>query len=172
MPVRLTATACLLVAALALAACGPAPDRVNPERARLATDDLARTMLVATGAALRLPGDDLRGGADARRCEDHATARHQVDATFDVELRNVAVTTDDLVRELRRAGLETERSSDGDRRVVSGSVGSGTYELAVGSDEQTLTVRSECLDVGRVQAVEISFAERYSVRPGEPSPDR
>ncbi|WP_375001779.1 hypothetical protein [Aeromicrobium sp. CTD01-1L150] len=172
MPVRLTVAACLVVPTLVLAACGPAPDRVHPERARLATDDLARTTLVATGAALRLPTEDLRGGADARRCEDRATARHQVDATFDVEVRNVAVATDDLVRELRRAGLETERSRDGERRVVSGSVGSRTYEVTVGSQEQTLTVRSECLDVGRVQAVEISFAERYSVRPGEPSPDR
>ncbi|MGJ9412612.1 hypothetical protein ACHAAC_07860 [Aeromicrobium sp. CF4.19] len=163
----LVATVCV-----ALVACGPAPDRVNPERYRLTTDDLARSVLEATGDALRLPTSELRGVADARRCEDRTTARHQVDSTFDAAVGNTAATTDSLVRALRAEGLDTTLADSDDGRVVSGSNGPSTYEVVIGPSEQTVSVRSSCLEVGKLQAVEISFAERYSVRPGEESPDR
>ncbi len=170
MPVRLAAS--LLMFALVVSACGPAPDRVNPERARLATDDVARTLLEAVGDGLRLPVDDLRGLADARRCEDESTARQQVDASFDLPLDNLATAGDDVARALRSADLEATESERDGSRVFEGESGQVTWEVVLGPTAQSLSARSSCLDLGRVQAVEFAFVERYSVRPGVPSPDR
>lgn len=170
MPVRLAASMLLLT--LVATACGPAPDRINPERARLATDDVARTLLEVMGSGLRLPSDDLRGLADARRCEDESTARQQVDASFDVALDNLATARDDVARALRSADLAATESQHDGATVFEGETAQVSWEIVLGAGEQTLTARSECLELGRVQAVEFAFVERYSVRPGVPSPDR
>jgi hypothetical protein len=162
-----------LLATFVLSACGPAPDRVGPNRDRLQTDDLARAVLAATAEALRVPEDDVSGLADARRCDDRATARHQVDASFDVPVTNRAVARDDLVRAFSSAGVPFEESTDdAGFPVLTGTESRSSYEVVIGPEEQVVTVRSECLDVGRVQAVEVGFAERYRVRLGEDSPER
>lgn len=159
----------LLVLGL-LAACQAPPDRVGPEQVRLETDDLARTVLEAAGEALGIPGDEVRGTGDARRCDDRSAARHQVDATLRAGTTNPGARVDDLAAALGDAGLDARVTQDGDDPVVAGRVGPLSWEVVVGSDAQVVTVQSQCQDVGRLQAVEISFESRYPVRPGEESP--
>lgn len=169
---RLTALSAALGAGLVLAACGPAPDRVNPERDRLATDDVARTVLVETGDVLGVPTGDQSALADARRCDDRSTARHHVEADFEQPVVDVETTAMELQERLSDAGLDPQRTNEGGAVALTGEQDRVTWSVNLAPEAQDLLVQSVCLDVGRVQAVEISFAERYRVRPEEPSPER
>lgn len=162
----------MLGAGLVLGACGPTPDRVNPERDRLATDDVARTVLVETGDVLGVPHEDQSALADARRCPDRHFARHHVEADFERPVVDVESTATELQERLSDAGLDPQRTDEADGVALTGEQDRVMWSVNLAPDAQDLLVQSACLDVGRVQAVEISFAERYRVRPEEPSPER
>ncbi len=170
--VRPTALTAALGVGMLLAACGPAPDRVNPERDRLATDDVARTVLVETGDVLGVPSDEQSALADAQRCPDRHFARHHVEADFEQPVDDVESAATELVRQLEAAGLDPQRIDEDGAVALTGEQDRVTWSVNLAPDAQDLLVQSVCLDVGRVQAVEISFAERYRVRPEEPSPER
>ncbi|GAA2084388.1 hypothetical protein GCM10009821_27170 [Aeromicrobium halocynthiae] len=169
---RLTALSAVLGAGIVLGACGPAPDRVNPERDRLAADDVARTVLVETGAVLGVPREERSALADARRCPDRHLARHHVEADFEQPVVDVESTATELQERLGEAGLDPQRTDEDGAVALTGEQDRVTWSVNLAPDAQDLLVQSVCLDVGRVQAVEISFAERYRVRPDEPSPER
>lgn len=164
--------AVLATAGLLLAACGPAPDRVTPNQDRLAADDVARTVLTETGDVLGVPREDQSALADARRCADRHFARHHVEADFEQPVDDVKAAATELVQRLEAAGLDPQLSDQDGAVALTGEQDRVTWSVSLAPDAQDLLVQSVCLDVGRVQAVEIGFAERYRVRPEEPSPER
>lgn len=137
------------VAALALltAGCAQSVDVDGATRWRDRADEAARSALVAVGDRVTLsPDDTLSGRADTQRCPGRGSDAvvHRVDATLDL----ASAAPADLADAVRRA---VPRGYD--------------VEVEVGPDQVVLGVVSQCLDLPRIQTIEMALEGRYRVEP-------
>lgn len=137
-------------AVVALVASGCASPEIDVEgvaRWQERGDDAFRAALAVAGEEISLsPDDELAGLADTQRCDpdDLRRVRHRVDATLELG----APAPADLAERLREAvpdGYEVELESRPDAVVIG--------------------VVSGCIDVPKIQGVEVFLEGRYRVDP-------
>ncbi|MCX6405996.1 MAG: hypothetical protein NTV28_03645 [Propionibacteriales bacterium] len=137
------------VAALALltAGCAQPVDVDGAARWRDRADEAARSALLTVGERVTLaPDDTLSGRADTQRCPGRGSDAvvHRVDATLDL------------------ASAPPSGLAD----AVRASVPSGyDVEVDVQPDRVVLGVVSRCLDLPRIQTIEMALEGRYRVEP-------
>lgn len=137
------------VAALALltAGCAQSVDVDGATRWRDRADEAARSALLAVGDRVTLaPDDTLSARADTQRCPGRGSDAvvHRVDATLDL------------------ASAPPSGLADAVRAAVPSGY---DVEVDVQPDRVVLGVVSRCLDLPRIQTIEMALEGRYRVEP-------